>query len=369
MLHVRHADRPACMNHRRIIKMIPALAILGSLALGLAGMAGPVPRHAGPPGGHFDGERFFNTPPFEKGFADFLHWQLDRERGPWRTDLAPVDAPAPPDRLAPGVLRVTWINHATVLIQAGPVNILTDPVWSLRASPFDWLGPRRHLAPGIGFDALPPIDVVLVSHNHFDHMDLETLARLARRDAPAFLVPLANCAYLEDFAGGRCREFDWWQAAQLEADLRVTAVPARHWSRRGLLDTNRALWAGWVIEGPRRVYFAGDTGAGWHFDEIRARLGPPDLAILPIGAYLPRWFMADQHLSPADAVAAADTLGAVEAMAVHHATFELADDGQWEALNALRSLLAQRRAAGAGFWLPDHGDGRQWPGDVLVARP
>lgn len=365
MLHLRHAAGLPRMKIGRIIKMIAALGGLGALGIALAGFATPVPRHPGPAGTHFDGEEFFNTPPFEKDFGDFLHWQLDRDRGRWETDLAPFPGDPPPASVPGDMVRVTWVNHATVLIQAGPVNILTDPVWSERASPFSWAGPARHLAPGVAFGDLPAIDVVLVSHNHFDHMDLQTLQRLAERDDPVFLVPLANCVYLREFADGRCREFDWWQSTELPGSVRVTAVPARHWSRRGLLDTNRALWAGWVVEGARRIYFAGDTGAGWHFREIRERLGAPDLAILPIGAYLPRWFMGDQHLSPGDAVEAAASLEAGQTMVMHHATFELADDGQWEALETLRGILDGK--PGAAFWMPSHGDAREWSGESRVA--
>jgi L-ascorbate metabolism protein UlaG (beta-lactamase superfamily) len=341
---------------RRLAWILPIAALLAA-----ASCAGPVPRHAGPPGDHFDGRRFFHDPPLHKGFFSFLRWQLTREaEGPWRTDLSAPELLPPPQRVAGDALRVTWINHATVLIQTNGLNLLTDPIWSERASPFRRLGPQRHLAPGLAFDQLPPIDAVLLSHNHYDHMDLPSLRRLAERDAPLFLVPLANCAYLEDFAGDRCREFDWWETTELDGGLRVRAVPARHWSRRGLFDTNRALWSGWVIEGAQRVYFAGDTGWGGHFAEIRARLGPPDLAILPIGAYLPRWFMAEQHISPAEAVQAAEALGAPLAMAMHHATFKLADDGQWQALSTLRALLAEPGDNPLAFWTPAHGESRQW---------
>jgi L-ascorbate metabolism protein UlaG (beta-lactamase superfamily) len=367
MLHPRHAAGHLRMNKRRALKILLALAVLVPLGLGLAGFAGPVPRHDGQATANFDGERFFNTPPFEKRFGDFLRWQLNRDRGRWDTDLVPT---TPPTVLAPvprGATRVTWVNHATVLIQAGPVNILTDPIWSDRASPFSWAGPKRHLLPGLAFEALPRIDVVLVSHNHFDHMDLATLERLMERHRPRFLVPLGNCVYLEDFAGDRCEEMDWWESRAVSEGISVTAVPARHWSRRGLFDTNRALWAGWVIEGSSRVYFAGDTGLGEHFAGIRSRLGPPDLAILPIGAYLPRWFMKDQHLSPADAIEAARALGAGRVMAVHHGTFELADDGQWEALETLRAELEAQPGEAGRFWLPAHGDAHEWPAGDRVA--
>jgi len=367
MLHPRHAAGHLRMNKRRVLKLLIALAVLAPLGLGLLGFAGPVPRHDGQPGAHFDGERFFNTPPFEKRLGDFLRWQLDRDRGRWEKDLGGAPGPSVPATVPQGATRVTWINHASVLIQSGRVNILTDPIWSDRASPLEWAGPQRHLAPGLAFEALPRIDVVLVSHNHFDHMDLATLERLRDRHGPRFLVPLGNCVYLEDFAGDLCEEMDWWESRALGEGVRVTAVPARHWSRRGLFDTDRALWAGWVVEGAMRVYFAGDTGLGDHFAQIRSRIGPPDLAILPIGAYLPRWFMKDQHLSPGDALEAARALGAGQTMAVHHATFELADDGQWEAVENLRGKLSGQPDGAERFWLPAHGEAQQWPADDRVA--
>jgi L-ascorbate metabolism protein UlaG (beta-lactamase superfamily) len=322
---------------------------------------GPVPRHGGPPSDHFDGRRFFHDPPVNKDFLTFLRWRFTREpQGEWVPELAPPEAPAPPARVAGDAMLVTFVNHATVLIQTRGLNLLTDPIWAERASPFRRFGPQRHLPPGVAFEDLPHIDAVLVSHNHYDHMDLQTLRRLAERDDPLFLVPLANCTYFRRIPTQRCLEFDWWESTEVLPRLRIHAVPARHWSRRGLLDTNRALWSGWVIEGAQRVYFAGDTGYGEHFAEIRARLGPPDLALLPIGAYLPRWFMAAQHISPGEAILAADVLGADVSMAMHYACFNLADNGQWQALEELEALLLDREDRERAFWTPAHGESRRW---------
>lgn len=335
--------------------------LAGAAFVAAASCTGPVPHHEGPPGAHFDGRRFFHDPPVNKDLWTFLRWRFTREpQGEWLPDLAPPARPPPPPRVDGDALQVTFINHATILLQTRGLNLLTDPIWSERASPWQHFGPRRHLAPGVAFDDLPRIDAVLLSHNHFDHMDLPTLRRLATRDDPLFLVPLANCVYLEDAPPGRCREFDWWESSDALPGLRIHAVPARHWSRRGLRDTNRALWSGWVVEGAHKVYFAGDTGYGEHFAAIRQRLGPPDLAVLPIGAYLPRWFMAAQHIDPAEAVLAADVLGASVAMAMHHACFRLADDGQWQALQALEALLLDRPDRERAFWTPAHGESRRW---------
>lgn len=346
-------------------KLLRPRALWGLLAAAVlvaaASCSGTVPRHDGPPSDHFDGRRFFHEPQVNKGFLTFLRWQFTRKpQGDWVADLASPGTPPPPARVDGDALRVTFVNHATVLVQTRGLNLLTDPIWSERASPFRRIGPQRHLAPGVEFEDLPRIDAVLVSHNHYDHMDLATLRRLAERDDPWFLVPLANCAYFRSIPTERCLEFDWWDTTDALPQLRIHAVPAWHWSRRGLLDTNRALWSGWVIEGARRVYFAGDTGYGEHFAAIRARLGPPDLAILPIGAYLPRWFMAAQHISPGEAILAADLLGAEVAMAMHHACFPLADDGQWQAVEKLEALLLDSEDRERAFWMPAHGESRHW---------
>ena len=342
----------------------PRTGILLLAALLLAAIAsctGPVPRHDGPPSDHFDGRRFFHDPPVNKDFFTFLRWRFTREpQGEWAADLATPDAPPPPARVDGDAMLVTFVNHATVLIQTRGLNVLTDPIWSERASPFRRTGPQRYLRPGVAFEDLPRIDAVLISHNHYDHMDLRTLRRLAGRDDPLFLVPLANCAYFRRMPTGRCLEFDWWESTDLLAGLRIHAVPAMHWSRRGLWDTNRALWSGWVIEGARRVYFAGDTGYGEHFAEIRARLGPPDLALLPIGAYLPRWFMGAQHISPGEAILAGDVLGAGVSMAMHHACFRLADEGQWQAAQEFEALVLDREDRERAFWAPAHGESRRW---------
>jgi L-ascorbate metabolism protein UlaG (beta-lactamase superfamily) len=328
------------------------------------------PTHDGPVTEHFDGSRFYDDPPVHKNLRQVLKWQLEREPGgPWARDLTPIEGTPPPARVGPGEMQITFVNHATVLIQLDGLNLLTDPIWARRASPFAWAGPERYRAPGLRFRDLPPIDLVLISHNHYDHMDRFSLRLLAEDHDPLFLVPLGNCFYLSMAPRDRCVELDWWQTRDLDGGGRIHAVPARHWARRGALDTNRSLWAGWVIEaGGRRLYFAGDTGMGEHFTEIRERLGPPDLALLPIGAYLPRWFMAPQHIDPAEAVAAHEQVGATVSMAIHFGTFKLADDGQDQ---PVEDLLAAIEAGGVErdrFWIPTQGETRRWPAANAVAE-
>ncbi len=336
-----------------------SIAILAA-AVTLASCSAAAPRHEGPTVAPRDGPRFDAGDGLDKGLAEFLQWQFTRESGEAWTPR-PARPSAPPDSVNGAELAVTFVNHATTLIQMAGHNVLTDPVWSDRVSPVTWAGPRRFAPPGVAFGDLPPVHAVLVSHNHFDHMDLPTLRRLAAVHDPLFVVPLGNCHYLTDAGTRRCTELDWWESLPVGAGLSLTAVPARHWSRRGAFDRNRALWAGYVLAGPKRVFFAGDTGFGPHFAEIARRTGPPDVALLPIGAYLPSWFMSAQHISPAEAVAAHEALGAGESIGIHFGTFRLADDGQDQPVT---DLLAALDAAGSRrelFWIPVNGDRRHWP--------
>jgi L-ascorbate metabolism protein UlaG (beta-lactamase superfamily) len=258
--------------------------------------------------------------------------------------------PPPPERVDGDRLLVTFINHSTVLMQTGGLNILTDPIWSMRASPVSWSGPKRHTAPGVRLDDLPPIDIVLLSHNHYDHCDIPTLRRLAVRYSPRIITSLGNTALLESKGIGRGVDLDWWQDADLSDALRVTAVPAEHFSGRGLGDRNRTLWCGFVIEGSGGpIYFAGDTGYGPQFDEIASRFAPPRLALLPIGAYLPRWFMSPVHMGPDEAVRAHQALKASASLGIHIGTFALADDGEDEPVEELKEELKKAGIPGDRF--------------------
>lgn len=304
----------------------------------------------GPPTDHFDGERFFNADGHgPRSFKDLLRWRFGGRRVPWPQALpSPFPADQPPARVEGGNPRVSFVGHATFLIQHGGLNVLTDPVWSERASPLSFLGPRRRNPPGISFDDLPRIDVVLLSHCHYDHMDLTTLRRLWDRDRPLIITPLGNDAII------RARHpmieatpADWGDTVRLGALGTVTLVPAHHWSARKLGDRNRALWAGFLIDGPGRIYFAGDTGfhQGTPFRHVVERYGPPDLALLPIGAYEPRWFMGPQHMNPEDAVMAWELLGGCQALGYHWGTFRLTDEGAEQPRHDLAAALERRGIA------------------------
>ena len=290
------------------------------------------PKYRGPKSDHFDGKRFLNLQPARQaGFLDVIKWLINRDHGQWDAwrEITPA---VPVERVAGGELRVTWVGHSTFLIQTENVNVLTDPIWSKRCSPVQWAGPKRHHAPGIRFEELPPIDAVIISHNHYDHMDAPTLARLDRKQT---FVALGNAAFLRG-----ATDLDWWESAEIANGVRVHCVPAQHFSSRGLTDRDANLWCGFVLETPHgAIYFAGDTGYGPHFRMIRERFGAMRLALLPIGAFRPEWFMCSVHISPRDAVRAAAALEAQVSIPMHFSTFHLGDDGQDEPAEVLRKEL------------------------------
>ncbi len=295
---------------------------------------------------HCDGVRFFNPGAGDvaRGLSEVARWRMEQKRAPWPAIVRDPVFAAPPALVEPGTASVTFINHATFLLRLAGMTVLTDPIFSQRCSPLSWAGPKRVRPPGLALDRLPRPDVVLLSHNHYDHMDLPSLRVLQARYAPRFITTLGNARALAGL-GIAADELDWWQQAQA-GPLRITATPARHFSARTPFDRNRTLWAGFMIEsGGGRVLFAGDSGAGPHWDDIRSRLGAPGLALLPIGAYEPRWFMAPVHMNPAEAVQAHLALGALLSVGMHFGTFQLTD----EAIDApLLALEAACNTAGLG---------------------
>jgi L-ascorbate metabolism protein UlaG (beta-lactamase superfamily) len=321
------------------------------------------PAYRGPTSDHFDGKRFLNAAaPERRGFLAFLRWMFTRRPGTWSPWIDASFGPPPPPRVSGDRWRVTFVNHSTFLLQMEGLNILVDPVWSDRIGPVAWAGPRRHRAPGIRFKDLPPIDIVLITHNHYDHLDLPTLARLAERDHPRLFTGLGNSALLTKRSIAGSTDLDWWDAVDLGGGRALAFVPARHFSSRSQCDRNRTLWGGFVLRTPEgNAYLAGDTGMAPEFGEIRRRFGAPRLAILPIGAYLPRWFMAPMHLSPAEALAAHEELGAATSIASHFGTFQLGDDGQFEAVEELARALRSSPDATPHFWILDPGEGREVP--------
>ena len=339
-------------TRRRLVSgLSAALAGAGGLFYGRSAYAR---YYDGPVSDHFDGVRFFDPlgrPP--KPFTDLLRWWTAGGRTLWpETQPSPFNE-TPPARVSGNEWRITFVGHASMLLQTAGLNIVLDPVWSDRASPFTFYGPKRVNAPGIAFEALPPIDVVLVSHCHYDHLDVETLSRLAAKFNTRVIAPLGNDTIMKAHDPAiRAETFDWHDRVELASGVAVTLVPVQHWSARGVTDRNKALWAGFVLETPAgRIFHAGDSGygEGHHFRANRDRYGPFRLAILPIGAYEPRWFMSDQHMNPEDAVRALADLGAERALAHHHGTFQLTDEGIDAPVRDLGAALAVAQVAPERF--------------------
>jgi L-ascorbate metabolism protein UlaG (beta-lactamase superfamily) len=296
---------------------------------------------------HFDGNRFVNpTGVAAQPFSAVPRMLLEpRTRWPARVD-EPLQRPPGLDG-ASAVL--TFVGHATFLIQTAAGNILTDPMYSDRAGPLNVFGPRRVRQPAVLFDHLPPISTVLLSHNHYDHCDLRTLGKLAERFDPVVVTPFGNGTLVRSTGIRRIEELDWWQAATTSA-LPITLTPAQHFSARNPLDRNRALWGGFMLTvGAARIFFAGDTAYAPLFGDVRQRLGPIDLALLPIGAYEPRWFMQAVHMNPAEAVQAHLDLEASESVGMHFGTFQLTTEGIDEPLRALEEARRARNVPPSRF--------------------
>jgi len=349
------------ITRRRIFVGIAGLAALLSGSFGARAAASRY--YDGPVSDHFDGVRFFDphgSPP--KKLTELLRWWSEGGRAKWPDWNPSPYADTPPARVEGAAWRISYVGHASMLIQTAGKNILIDPVWSERCSPFTFAGPKRCNAPGIAFHKLPPIDAVLVSHCHYDHLDAVTLSRLAAAHNPRVITPLGNDTIMREHDPAiRAEAHDWGDTVSLGNGVEITLAPMRHWSARHYLDRNKALWSAFVISTPGgKIYHVGDSGFGdgHHFRAARAKYGPFRLAILPIGAYEPRWFMRDQHMNPEESVRALQECGADFALAHHHSTFQLTNEMIDAPLTALKDAC---RAAE----LPDDKFRVLRPGQVL----
>ena len=319
----------------------------------------------GQPAHHVAGGFRNPNPDFQRP-STWIRWSFVVRRL-WTTTISPRTFVAPRVANDGAILRagtlnpsITWIGHSTLLVQINGVNILTDPQWSARASPVTWGGPLRLSPPGLAFEDLPRIDVVLISHDHYDHLDLATVKRLAAARDPLFLVPLGLKAWFAENGMTRVEELDWWQEREYRA-VKFVCVPAQHFSQRTLSDANQRLWASWAVLSPeRRLYFSGDTGYFAGFKEARQRLGPFDLAAIPIGAYLPPEIMKSVHLTPEEAVQVFIDLDARALLGIHWGTFDLAEEPLDEPPQRLLAEVRRRKIDASRAWIFKLGETRPW---------
>lgn len=315
-----------------------------------------VPKYKGPVSDHFDGKRFKNiTSNYEaKGFKDVIKWQRTRGKiAPWPQQENEGSGQIP-KFISKSEVYYTFINHSSVLIQIGGMNILCDPVFSERASPFQFMGPKRARKVAVELDSLPPIDVVLISHDHYDHLDLATLKNLKEKFNPTFVVGLGVKGYLKKFGFEQVEEMDWWQQQPFK-DLNIIFLPAQHWSNRGIQPFS-TLWGSYIIEyDDYQVFFCGDAGYSELFTMIEQRYGAMDLAFIPIGAYEPRWFMRDQHMNPDDAVKAHKDLKSKKSVGIHFGTFQLTDEPINQPITDLKAALELHQVPLSHFIVPKHG--------------
>jgi L-ascorbate metabolism protein UlaG (beta-lactamase superfamily) len=336
---------------------------LSFIVIGSAGYFISGPKYKGPVSDHFDGRRFINPGSIRaKGFREVLKWMITRKQGEWKEVSDRHDKEKPAARVDNGI-RITFVNHSTFLIQVDGVNILTDPVFSERTSPVSWAGPRRMRPPGIKLEDLPGIDVLLLSHNHWDHLDIGTVKKIHALHHPKIVTPLGVKAFLNQESVTGTNDIDWWEQVEINPLLKVQSVPAQHFSGRGTFDRDATLWCGYVIH--RRggnIYFAGDTGYNDQtFNEIGERCTPIRVALIPIGAYKPKWFMSPIHCSPEEAVKIHQAVRSKNSVATHFGTFPLADDGQAEPVVELNKALQESGIYPDTFLVLKEGVPRDFP--------
>ena len=326
-----------------LVSLVAAISLFVFLVVTIGYLLSCKP-YKGPVSDHFDGNKFIN--PSRRpanGFKQVGEYGRTRQPDKWKRvqdpDYKTRQIPVPD----PDTIQYTFINHSTFLIQWQGINILTDPIWSERCSPFQWAGPRRMRPPGIAFDNIPPVHLVLLSHNHYDHLDKATVKRIAKRDNPTFVTALGLEPILRKYGCQKVETLDWWGEIQFEG-MRITATPANHFSSRGIFDRDKTLWSGFVLElEGKKIYYAGDTGYSDVFKEIGQRCGPMDLSFIPMGAYMPKWFMSPIHISPDQALLVHDDVQSQKSVAMHFGTFPLADDNPER---SIREMTTYRKEAG-----------------------
>ncbi len=302
----------------------------------------------------FDGKKFDNIEPFpDKSLFTVLKWRITADRENWKK--VENQRFSKPSTTRSKALKLTMIGHSTVLIQVDNINVLTDPHFSDRSSPVSWAGPKRVIGPAIKFEDLPPIDIILISHNHYDHLDIPTLKRLSNKFSSKILVGLGNNALLESKGIGNVHELDWWERFEFNG-LPIHFTPVQHWSARGAFDKRETLWGGFYIEASKKIFFAGDTGYGKVFKMINKKYGDMDVGLIPIGAYAPRWFMKDAHVNPEEAVKIFNDLKLKKGFGIHFGTFkDLTDEPRLKPIVDLKEALKKFQLSTRDFIAPKFG--------------
>ena len=340
-------------------------AFLSGLALlkGCGNIHGEPP--LGSPSHHVAGG-FRNIDPNFRRPSSLTRWEFIFRRL-WTSSMTPRSFEAPRVANDGALLRsgalnpsITWIGHSTLLIQMDGLNIVTDPQWSAQASPVSWAGPKRLSPPGLAFEDLPRIHAVVISHDHYDHLDLATVKRLAATHDPIFMVPLGMKAWFADNGMSRVEELDWWQEREYRG-VKFVCLPAQHFAQRTLWDANTRLWASWAFMGrDGRLYFSGDTGYFAGFREIGGRIGPFDVAAVAIGAYLPPEIMKSVHMTPEEAVRAFEDLRSQVVLGMHWGTFDLAEEPLHEPPERMRAEIQRRGIRPERAWILKIGETHRW---------
>ena len=341
----------------KILFILFFIILIIFLSILLMGWIFSAPAYQGPVSDHFDGKKFYNSGgKMALGFKEMIKWMRTRQKGEW-TEIKEIKyGDLPVARVEGDTIAVTFVNHSTFLVQTLGLNILTDPVWSDRASPVPFAGPKRMRPPGIRFEDLPQIDIILLTHNHYDHLDIKTLKRLAARYNPKIFCTLGVGKYLEKKGIRNFTEMDWWDEIRIDSTLSLICTPAQHFSGRGMFDRDRTLWAGFALQTDKgSIYYSGDTGYGDFFKEIASRISPIRLSFLPIGAFRPEWFMSPIHTSPVDAVRIHREIGSPVSIGMHFGTFPLADDGMDEPAKVLKVELESKGIPEEDFIVPGEG--------------
>jgi L-ascorbate metabolism protein UlaG (beta-lactamase superfamily) len=312
--------------------------------------------YSGEVSNHYNGKKFVNTNGNkENGLKEVFKFLRTRKPGVWTKDYETYSRDTLIENNDTDNIKLIFVNHSTFLIQLDSLNILTDPIWSDRCSPVQWFGPKRNRPPGVTFQSLPNIDLVLISHNHYDHLDKNTILELQKEHEPQFIVPLGVSHFFKRLGIDNVIEIDWNEEVEFKS-IKIKGTPAVHFSSRGAFDKDKTLWCGYLIEGSKKIYFAGDTG---YDEDIFKKIGNEnpniDVSIIPIGAYKPNWFMSSIHTNPSEAVQIHLDLKTKNSVATHFGTFALADEGQGEAGKDLKIALLKNKITTDRFIIPDEG--------------